>query len=54
MDQAFVRAPCGKLFGRELVTVFHAGAIGLSLGYVAGGILIEQRVEEEQPTPGNR
>ena len=48
MNQAFVRASRRELFWSEAIAIFQACAVGLSEGDVAGGILVEESVHEEQ------
>jgi hypothetical protein len=48
VNQAFVRAPRRKLFLAELIAAFQTRAVGLPQRNVAGGVLIEQRIQKLQ------
>ena len=54
MDQALVAALRGDLLRRQLGAVDEAFRIALAERDVAGGVLVEQRVEEQQPALRDR
>ena len=53
MHDAFVAAGCRELLGAHAFTVLKREAIGAADGNVAGGILVEQGVVEQQPGLGD-
>src|ERR1700722_15523599 len=54
MDHALVAAPLRDLLGRELRAVDEALRVALPERDVAGGVLVEQRVEEQKAALRNR
>src|ERR1700722_2270881 len=54
MDHALVAALLRDLLGTKLGAVDETLRVALAKRDVAGGVLVEQRVEEQEPAPGDR